>query len=64
MAFATICDDSDEWQAVVFPTSYRRFHDLLQQGSILYMEGKIEQRSSGWHLIVQQVRKPVCVYIK
>lgn len=64
MAFLTICDDSDEWQAVVFPTSYRRFHDLLQQGSILYMEGKIEQRSSGWHLIVQQVRKPVCVYIK
>ncbi|MBB5355180.1 DNA polymerase-3 subunit alpha [Anoxybacillus mongoliensis] len=64
MVFATICDDSDEWHAIVFPTSYRRFHALLQQGSVLYMEGKIEQRPSGWHLIVQQVRKPVCVYVK
>ncbi|WP_461201296.1 DNA polymerase III subunit alpha [Anoxybacillus sp. TBDG-1] len=64
MVFATICDDSDEWHAIVFPTSYRRFHALLQQGSVLYMEGKIEQRPSGWHLIVQQVGKPVCVYVK
>ncbi|MGG3955869.1 DNA polymerase III subunit alpha [Bhargavaea massiliensis] len=64
MAFVTICDDSDEWQAIVFPTSYGRFQSLLQQGNVLYMEGKIEQRVNGWHLIVQQMRKPVCVYVK
>ncbi|WP_163151765.1 DNA polymerase III subunit alpha [Anoxybacillus sp. MB8] len=64
MAFVTICDDSDEWYAIAFPAVYSRFHSLLQQGSVLYMEGKIEQRSNGWHLIVQQVRKPVCVYMK
>ncbi|SFA48848.1 DNA polymerase III catalytic subunit, DnaE type [Anoxybacillus pushchinoensis] len=64
MAFLTICDDSDEWHAIVFPASYRRFHSILQQGTVLYMEGKIEKRMNGWHLIVQQLRKPECVYVK
>ncbi len=40
MAFVTICDDSDEWYAIAFPAVYSRFHSLLQQGSVLYMEGK------------------------
>ncbi|MBP2241387.1 DNA polymerase-3 subunit alpha [Cytobacillus eiseniae] len=53
MAFLSISDQTDEMEAVVFPNEYTRFSSLLNQGSVLFIEGKIEERDGKRQLVVQ-----------
>ncbi|MGX1982383.1 DNA polymerase III subunit alpha [Thermolongibacillus altinsuensis] len=64
MAFLKIHDDSEEMKAVVFPNCYDRFHHVLEKGKVVYLEGKLEWRPNGIHLIVQRAMKPAILYLK
>ncbi|SDY57847.1 DNA polymerase III subunit alpha [Bacillus sp. 166amftsu] len=52
MAFVTFCDQNDEMEAVVFPETYIHFAERLQEGTIVLVEGTIEQRNHKLQWIV------------
>ncbi len=54
MAFFTISDQSGEMDAVVFPNVLKKMTTILQQGNILVIEGKIEERQGKIQFIVQK----------
>jgi DNA polymerase-3 subunit alpha len=64
MAFLSIHDESEEIKAIVFPNSYDRFRDVLEKGKVVYLEGKLEWRPNGMHLLVQRAMKPMALYLK
>ncbi|WP_077214227.1 DNA polymerase III subunit alpha [Bacillus dakarensis] len=53
MAFLTISDQSGDMEGVVFPNVYKRFMALLQKGSTIYTEGKIESREGKRQFVLQ-----------
>lgn len=53
MAFLMISDQTDEIEAVAFPDIYSRFSALLKQGSILLLEGKIDEKQGKRQFIIQ-----------
>ncbi|MFE8696994.1 DNA polymerase III subunit alpha [Cytobacillus sp. FJAT-53684] len=55
MAFLSISDQTDEMEAVVFPTVFNRFSFLLKQGSILLIEGKVEEREGKRQFIIELI---------
>lgn len=55
MAFLSLSDESDDMEAVVFPTVYSRFSAFLIQGAILVIEGKMEEREGKRQLIIQEI---------
>lgn len=55
MAFLTVSDSSGEMEAVAFPETYKRFSQLLGQGSFVFISGKIEEREGKLQFIIQQV---------
>lgn len=56
MAFLTISDQSGEMDAVVFPNVYKRFVAMLQKGSIVVLEGKIDTRDEKQQFVIQNVQ--------
>ena len=54
MAFFTMSDQSGEMEAVVFPNVLKKMATILQQGNILVVEGKIEERQGKIQFIVQK----------
>ncbi len=55
MAFLTLSDETDDMEAVVFPTVLSRFSNLLIQGNIVLINGKMEEREGKRQLIIQAV---------
>lgn len=55
MAFLSISDQTDEMEAVVFPDVYNRFSHFIEQGTILFIEGKIETREGKRQFIIQLI---------
>lgn len=53
MAFLTVSDQTDEIEAVVFPTVYRQINSLLVPGSLLILDGKLEIRNEQKQFIIQ-----------
>lgn len=53
MAFFTMSDQTGEMEAVVFPNVLKKMATILQQGNILVVEGKIEERQGKIQFIVQ-----------
>ncbi|MBY0124068.1 DNA polymerase III subunit alpha [Bacillus sp. S/N-304-OC-R1] len=53
MAFLTISDQTDEIEAVAFPDIYSKFSALLNQGNILLLEGKMEEKQGKRQFIIQ-----------
>lgn len=47
MAFVTISDTSGDCSLTLFPIKYRQFIDLLTNGTILYVSGKVETKQEG-----------------
>lgn len=56
MAFLTVSDQSGEIDAVAFPNVYKRFMVLLQKGSIVLIEGKLETRDDKRQFIIQSAQ--------
>ena len=54
MAFFTMSDQTGEMEAVVFPNVLKKMATILQQGNILVVEGKIEERQGKIQFIVQK----------
>ncbi|AEB29702.1 DNA polymerase III subunit alpha [Carnobacterium sp. 17-4] len=44
MAFVTISDTSGDCSLTLFPTKYRQFIDFLNNGTILYVSGKVDSK--------------------
>lgn len=55
MAFLSVSDSSGELEAVIFPKDYAKYNTLLQTGSVLVVQGKMEVRNEKLQLIVQSV---------
>ncbi len=53
MAFLTISDSSGEMEAVVFPNIFKKIEPILQQGTILVFEGKVEERQGKIQYIIK-----------
>lgn len=53
MAFLTISDQSGDIEAVAFPKVFKRLMVIFQKGNILFIEGKMEAKSSRKQLIIQ-----------
>jgi DNA polymerase III subunit alpha len=54
MAFLTISDPSGEVEAVIFPEQFKKYGILLQQGQIVLIEGKTEDREGKRQFIIQK----------
>ncbi|WP_071460364.1 DNA polymerase III subunit alpha [Bacillus massilinigeriensis] len=54
MAFLTLSDEGGETEAVVFPEVYRRYSKELNEGMIVLLQGKFEERGGRIQFIVQQ----------
>ncbi|WP_079510029.1 DNA polymerase III subunit alpha [Mesobacillus jeotgali] len=55
MAFLTLSDASGETEAVVFPSVYKQYGNVLGQGKMALLEGKFDERDGKSQFIVQQV---------
>ena len=44
-------------EAVVFPNVFKKVEPILQQGNILVMEGKVEERQGKMQFMVKQAKK-------
>jgi DNA polymerase III subunit alpha len=75
MAFFTVGDSSGEMEAVAFPTVYKRFSHILEQGNFAVIEGKVEEREGKRQFIIQQAsemsawleaknKRPSVLYLK
>lgn len=53
MAFLTINDQSGDLEAVVFPDVYKKTMEILQKGSIIFLQGKIEYRNEKRQFVIQ-----------
>jgi DNA polymerase-3 subunit alpha len=56
MAFLTISDQGGEMEAVVFPNVYKKTASILQQGNVLLMEGKIEERQGKTQFMIKSAQ--------
>ncbi|QED48911.1 DNA polymerase III subunit alpha [Cytobacillus dafuensis] len=54
MAFLSVSDQTEEIEAVVFPTTFSKFSSLLKQGNILVIEGKIEEKDGKRQFIIDK----------
>ena len=52
MAFLTISDQTEEIEAVAFPTVYKKLTNLLYPGGMMVIEGKIEERNEKKQFII------------
>ncbi|WP_348633500.1 OB-fold nucleic acid binding domain-containing protein, partial [Mesobacillus selenatarsenatis] len=55
MAFLTISDASGETGAVVFPSAYKQYGNVLNQGQMALLEGKFDEREGKSQFIVNKV---------
>ena len=55
MAFMTISDESDEMEAVVFPSLYKSHMTDLAKGSIALYQGYVEERNGKLQFVVQSI---------
>jgi DNA polymerase-3 subunit alpha len=53
MAFLSVSDQSGETEAVVFPDVYKRIANNLQQGTMIVIEGNIEERAGKIQFIIK-----------
>ncbi len=56
MAFIVIGDETGELDAVLFPSVYAKFSEVLSTGQIFLFAGKIEKRQEKWQMIIQDIR--------
>lgn len=56
MAFVTISDEAGELDGVLFPDSYREVRSWLNEQSLVFIEGKIEERRGQAQLIINALR--------
>ncbi|UYO34814.1 DNA polymerase III subunit alpha [Bacillus zhangzhouensis] len=54
MAFVTFGDETGEMEGVVFPEQFRKLSPLLEEGTMLYVEGRVEIRNDSSQIIVQE----------
>ncbi|KKK38343.1 DNA polymerase III DnaE [Mesobacillus campisalis] len=52
MAFYTLSDPSGDMEAVAFPVVYKRLGHVMKQGSVLLLEGKVEERAGKLQFII------------
>ncbi|MCF7617271.1 DNA polymerase III subunit alpha [Bacillus sonorensis] len=72
MAFLELSDESGEMEAVVFPDQLRQLSPILEEGVLLYTEGRLETRNEKRQLIIARAslldalhtEKKPSVYIK
>ncbi|WP_071396012.1 DNA polymerase III subunit alpha [Bacillus tuaregi] len=57
MAFIIISDSSGEMEAVVFPNVYKKISSILQQGNILVIEGKEEERQGKTQFMIKAAQE-------
>jgi len=57
MLFATLKDLNDKMDIVVFPKALSRYNNLFEEGKLLFITGKIDQRRGRLNLICQKAKK-------
>jgi DNA polymerase-3 subunit alpha len=55
MAFLTICDKEEEWEAVVFPDTYAQFRSIVQEDSTLLLEAAMSVRNGRKQWVVSGI---------
>lgn len=55
MAFLSITDDSDELEAVVFPSLYKSHAHSCNKGNIVMLQGYVEKRNDRLQFVVQAI---------
>jgi DNA polymerase III subunit alpha len=55
MAFLTVTDSNGEMDAVAFPTVYKKFSNLLLQGKMIVIDGKVEERDGKQQIQIQNI---------
>jgi DNA polymerase-3 subunit alpha len=57
MAFLSVSDESGELEAVIFPETYKKYSQLIDQGRLLVIEGKAEERAGKHQFIIQKAEE-------
>ena len=55
MAFLTVSDEGGDMEAVAFPDLYKTSSHLLKQGSLVLLQGHLEERQDRKQLVIEQV---------
>lgn len=55
MAFFVLNDETDDCEAVLFPKEFNRMGQALSEGSIVLLEGKVENRNGQAQIIIQNM---------
>ncbi|WP_019786581.1 DNA polymerase III subunit alpha [Streptococcus sobrinus] len=55
MAFVTLTDTKQKLGVTVFPESYQKWRELLKEGQIFYMTGKVQERDGRLQLVLQTI---------
>ncbi|HFI0403290.1 TPA: DNA polymerase III subunit alpha [Streptococcus suis] len=55
MAFLQVSDTKRKLDVTLFPESYRQFSDVLREGTIAYMSGRVQERDGQLQLVLEQM---------
>jgi len=55
MAFVTMCDDSDEFDGVLFPITYAKFKNILQTNKSYIVSYKVENRNEKLQAVIDGI---------
>lgn len=55
MAFAEVSDESGSIDTTIFPRQYQQYVDILNQGSVVLVDGKSEMRNDHLQLIAERI---------
>ncbi|WP_096202702.1 DNA polymerase III subunit alpha [Bacillus sp. FJAT-45350] len=55
MAFATVSDESGEMPLVMFPNVWKRSYSQFREGSLVFIEGKLDQNGQQSSFVVEKV---------
>lgn len=55
MAFATITDENNSLECVIFPKAFIQFENLLVENQAVYIEGKISSRNDEKSVLIDSI---------
>ncbi|MTB64048.1 DNA polymerase III subunit alpha [Streptococcus sp. zg-86] len=58
MAFAQVTDTKKKVDVTLFPETYQRYQNLLKEGDIVYLTGKVQEREGQLQLVLDNLEQP------
>ncbi len=57
MMFATLKDKTDNMEIIIFPDAFRKYRSLLEEGNIVFVNGKVSHRDQNPKIVAEKVKR-------